>query len=65
MLEHLCVADSDLHGVSSLLDGTGLEEAKFKNSSIPLGKRSEDFSSSLWSVSFFVRDAFLRERAQI
>ena len=65
MLEHLCVTDGDLHGVSSLLDRARLEEPQFEDPSIPLGKGSEDFASSLWSVSGFLWDAFLRERIQI
>ena len=51
MLEHLCVADADLHGVSSLLDGAGLEEAQFEDASIPLWKGGQDLAGSLGSVS--------------
>ena len=43
MLEHLGVADADVHRAGGLLDGARLEKPKLEDPSIPFEEGGQDF----------------------
>ena len=50
MLEHLGVADADVHGMGRLSQGAGLQEPELKNTTVARGQGRHDASDTLRSV---------------